>query len=78
MGKMRKNTELFFSMKPGQLIGNLRFNDLNHSTDYKFNVAAVVEYTHYMQHALFLKMSRNPMYYMLTLFIPNTVLTCLR
>ena len=75
---MFNKLEQQFSMKPDQVIGNLQFDDLDVSRDHEISVAGVVEYTLYMQHALFLRMKRNPMFYTLTLFVPNTVLTTLR
>ena len=78
LGLMLKNFEQRFTMRPDQIIGNLQFDNLNYSRDHKCEVAAIVEYTKYMKHALFLRFSRNPAYYTLTLFVPNTVLTTLR
>ena len=78
LGIMLKNFEQMFTMRPYQIIGNLQFDNLNYCRDHKCEVAAIIEYTIFMEHALFLRFSRNPAYYTLNLFVPNTVLTTLR
>ena len=77
-GIMFNNVEQQFSMKPDQVIGNLQFDNLDYARDHISNAAGNEEFTYYMEHALVLRMSRNPLYYSLTLFVPNMVLTALR